>query len=230
MVSIEDAVTARLKIEGHIFEILVDPDLALQFKQKQKVDFNTLLAGDYVYKDAGKGDVASEILLQKYFKTNDTTEIAKVILEKGELNLTTEQRRKMMEQTRKQIIAMISRRAVDPQNKTPHPPQRIELAMEQAKVRVDPMKPVETQVTEIVEKLRPLIPISLENVNLEVKVASNYAAKVYHVVQRYNLVREDWLGDGSLVCVVKLPAGGQDEFIADVNRVAHGNVMSRILK
>ena len=230
MVSIDDAVIARLKVEGHIFEVLVDPELALQFKQGQKIDFDKLLAGEAVYKDASKGDVASETLLEQLFKTTDAIEVAKKILEKGEVQLTTDQRRRMIEQTRKQIIAIISKRAVDPQNKTPHPPQRIELAMEQAKIKVDPMKSVETQVTEIVEQLRPLLPISLENVNLEIKVPANYAAKVYHVVQRYNLVRQDWLGDGSLVCVVKLPAGGQDEFIADVNRVAHGNVVSRILK
>ena len=52
--------------------------------------------------------------LLKAFKTEDQTEIAQIILEKGDLNLTTDQRRKMVEEKKKQIVTFIAKTYVDP--------------------------------------------------------------------------------------------------------------------
>ena len=55
--------------------------------------------------------------LNKHFKTTNSNEIIKQILLKGELNLTTDQRRKMVEEKRKQIIQYINKNFVDPKTK-----------------------------------------------------------------------------------------------------------------
>ena len=55
MVKLEEAVTARFECEGHKFEVLVDPDLAMEVKKGNKVNADDLLAVDTVFKDAAKG-------------------------------------------------------------------------------------------------------------------------------------------------------------------------------
>jgi ribosome maturation protein SDO1 len=112
-------VTVRLSIEGDKFEILVKPDPALEYKTGKRTDFSNILVSDEIYSDANKGSRASSEKLSKHFKTKDTSEIAKQILSRGELSLTTDQRRRMVEEKRKQIVQFISKNFVDPKTHIP---------------------------------------------------------------------------------------------------------------
>ena len=131
--------------------------------------------------------------LLKAFKTEDALIIAEKILRKGDLNLTTEQRRKMVTEKRKQIITFIAKTFVDPRSHLPHPPLRIEQAMSDARVNIDPFKSVEEQVKDIVESLRSIIPLKSENLLLEILVPAQYVAKSYSVLKSTGILKkEDW--------------------------------------
>ena len=150
----------RFAVEGEKFEILVKPDPALDFKLGKKKDMSAILISEEIYSDSNKGTRASTEKLMKAFKTTDPTAIATIILQKGDLNLTTDQRRKMVSEKRKQIVEFIAKNFVDPRSNLPHPPLRIEQAMDDARVSVDPFKNVDEQTKEIVEQLRSIIPLS----------------------------------------------------------------------
>jgi len=47
--------TVRLTLEGEHFEILVNPDSALSFKQGRNVEPSQVIAVDEVYADSNKG-------------------------------------------------------------------------------------------------------------------------------------------------------------------------------
>ena len=93
--------TVRLIVGNDKFEILVKPDLALEYKLGKRSDFSSILISDEIYSDASKGSRVSADKLNKHFKTTNTNEVIKQILSKGELNLTTDQRRKMVEEKEK---------------------------------------------------------------------------------------------------------------------------------
>ncbi|MCK4366113.1 MAG: ribosome assembly factor SBDS [Thermoplasmatales archaeon] len=231
MVSLDDAVIARLKKGEEHFEVLVDPYAAADLIDGKEVDVVQSLAIDTVFKDSKKGTHASEESLQKNFGTADIAEITKQIILKGDIQLTTEQRNKMQENKRNRIIETISKNAMDPKTKSPHPRKRIELAMEQAGVHVDPFKPVSEQVKTIIELLRPIIPISMENVRISVKIPAEQIGRAYGTVRNYGtLEREDWQSDGSWIGIIKLPAGMQTDFYDKLNDVTKGNVSTKILK
>ncbi|MBN2065273.1 MAG: ribosome assembly factor SBDS [Candidatus Thermoplasmatota archaeon] len=231
MVSLDDAVIARLKKGEDQFEILVDPYAAAEFIEGKEIDIVQHLAVDAIFKDAKKGTHASEESLQKYFGTDDVIEITKRIILKGDIQLTTEQRNKMQKNKRNRIIETIARNAMDPKTKAPHPRQRIELAMEQAGVHVDPFKPVREQVKTIIEVLRPIIPISIDQIRVSVKISSEYIGKAYGIARNYgSLEQEDWQSDGSWVGIVRIPAGMQNDFYDKLNDVTKGNVSTKILK
>ena len=231
MVSLDDAVIARLhKGEDH-FEILVDPHAAEKLIEGKDVDILSSLAIDTIFKDSKKGTHASQESLEKVFGTDDVEMIVREIILKGDIQLTTEQRHEMQEQKRKRIIDIIVKNAMDPKTKTPHPRQRIELAIEEAGVHVDPFKPVDEQVKLVVEALRPIIPISMEQVKISVKISSQYIGKAYGIARNFGVLeREDWQSDGSWIGVIRIPAGMQTDFYDKLNTVTKGNVETRILK
>ncbi|GAG12064.1 unnamed protein product, partial [marine sediment metagenome] len=151
MVSLDEAVIARLKKGEEHFEVLVDPYAAADLIDGKEVDIIKNLAIDAIFKDSKKGTHASEESLQKNFGTGDIAVITKQIILKGDIQLTTDQRHKMQKNKTNRIIETIAKNAMDPKTKAPHPRQRIELAMEQAGVHVDPFKPVSEQVKTIIE-------------------------------------------------------------------------------
>lgn len=231
MVSLDDAVIARLKKGEEHFEVLVDPYAAADLIDGKEIDIIQILAIDAIFKDSKKGTHASEETIKEKFGTDDVAEIAKQIVLNGDIQLTTEQRHKMQKNKKNRIIETISRNAMDPKTKAPHPRQRIELAMDEAGVHVDPFKPVSEQVKTIIEALRPLIPISMEHVRISVKIPPEHIGKAYGVARNYGtLEREEWQSDGSWIGIIKIPAGMQTDFYDKLNDVTKGNVSTKFLK
>ncbi len=230
MVKLEDAVTARFDSHGEKFEILVDPDLALELRKGNPVDFSDLLAVETVFKDAAKGTEQSPEALNKAFATTDVFEIAKKIVNQGNVQLTTEQRRHIRDIRVKEVIEFISRNAMNPQTNAPHPPQRIENALAEAKIKIDEMKGVEEQVSGILKELKKILPISLEQIKIAIKIPAVHAAKTEHILHKYKLLKEEWQGNGNLVAVVEMPAGLRQDFLNDLNGTCHGDVETKILE
>ena len=231
MVSLDDAVIARLKKGEHEFEILVDPHAAADLIDGKELDLMEHLAIDAIFTDAKKGTHASEESLVEEFQTSDIKKIAATIIRHGHIQLTTEQRHKMQESKRKRVIEHITKNAMDPQTKTPHPRQRIERALEEVGFHIDPFKPVKEQVKEAINSIRPIIPISLEHVKISIKIPAAYAGKAYGVVRQYGVLeQEDWQSDGSWVGIIKLAAGMQTDLYDRLNETTKGNVSTKILK
>src|SRR5919202_1832065 len=99
----------RLILDGDKFELLVKPDPALEYKMGKRFDISSVLVSDEIYSDANKGSRASSEKMMKRFKTIDSSEVARQILTRGELNLTTDQRRKMVEEKKRQIVQIINK-------------------------------------------------------------------------------------------------------------------------
>ncbi len=231
MVSLENAVIARLHKGADRFEILVDPHEAEHIMEGKTESILSALAIDAVFSDSKKGTHAPIESLQKHFNTTDVSTIAKEIIQKGEIQLTTEQRREMQEKKRKRIVDLIVKNAMDPKTKMPHPRTRIELALDEAKVHIDPFKSVNQQMKTILEHLRPILPISMEQARISVKIPPEHVGKAYGAVRSFGtLEREEWQSDGTWIGIVKLPAGMQTDFYDRLNTLTKGNVETRILK
>ncbi|MCD7782245.1 MAG: ribosome assembly factor SBDS [Methanosphaera sp.] len=231
MVNVDDAVIARLESYGERFEILVDAELAADYKRGEDIDISDVLAVEEIFKDAHKTDKASEDSMNKAFETTDTLEVADKIIHKGTIQITANQRRKMQEEKTKQIINQIAREAINPQTKLPHPPQRIEKAMTEAKVHIDPMKTVEEQIQPTVKAILTKIPIRIEKVQVAVKIPGTYAGKGYSTITQYGkLLKEEWENDGSWIGIVEIPGGLQDEFYTALSGLTHGEVETKLIK
>ena len=231
MVRLDDAVPARLKTHGTTFEVLVDPDGALALRRGEAVKLDEILAVEDVFENATRGDRSAEEDLTRAFGTTDVLAIAETIVRKGEISLTADQRKKFIENKRRQVIEFIARNAINPQTKAPHPPARIEQAMKDAHVNIDIAKSTDDLVSMAMKAIRPLIPIRFEEVEVAVKVPAAYAPKAYGEISAFGqVIREAWQNNGSWIGVVKIPAGMQDDFYALANRLTKGEAETKLLK
>ncbi len=227
----EKYTVARLAVAGELYEILVRPDPALEFRLSRQMDISKILVADAIFTDSNKGLRASEEKLRKAFGTTDVYKISETILRRGELQLTTAQRHRLMEEKRRQIVNFISRNCIDPRTNYPHPPLRIEQALSQIRVVIDPFKSGEEQAREVIDALRPVLPLRIENIRIAIKIPPEYAARVKGVAKESGTIsNEEWQSDGSWIAVIEMPAGLHAPFLERLGKITQGNYQTRIIK
>ena len=230
MVDLDDAIVARLETHGETFEILLDPKVFDLVKQGKKFDIVDYMAVEDVFKNASKGTRPPEDKIKEAFGTEDIAEIAAKIVEKGEIQITAEQRKEMLEAKKNQVIAYIAANAINPQTHTPHPPLRIELALEEAKFHVDPFKPLEKEIDEAMKLLRPLLPIRFEKSRVAIKLNGSDYGRCYDDIIHYGLVeREEWTSDGSWIGLMEIPAGLITELTEKLKHKTKGSASVKLV-
>jgi len=227
MVNIDDARVASYEDKGQKFEILVDPDLALEIKQGNKDLLNNLsklLASDEVYKNAKSGERVSEKALQEHFGTQDLVKIVDAILKKGHLDLTTEQKRKLAEMKRKEVIDYIVRNSTNPVTKTPHTYQRVENALETAKIQIDMQRSIDQQIDKIIDKLTEILPMDFKKVTFKATIPIQYAGKINSIINKYEIVDRKW-ETSAFVFTANVPAGEKDSFMNTISGLTKGQAI-----
>ncbi|MCF7872269.1 ribosome assembly factor SBDS [Candidatus Woesearchaeota archaeon] len=213
---------------GNNFEIAVDPDLAINYKNKKnktREDIEELLRAEKIFSDTKKGLEASETELIQAFGTTEIHKIVQKMLEEGDIQLTNEYREHLRQEKRKKIINLIHRQAIDPKTGIPHPQTRIENAMNEAKIKIDEFKKAEDQIQDILHKLKPIIPIKIDQKIFLIQLQVQHASKLINTLKNYGkILKETWSADGSYNCELKIPAGLQEELMDELNNKTHGTV------
>lgn len=222
-------VVAKYTVNGERFEILVDADAAYEYITGKKSNPMAVLQAEEVFEDANKGKRQGQEKIKKAFNTDDISKVVDAILKHGNVPITTEQKAKMTEDKRKQIVNIIARNSIDPRTNAPHPEQRIENAMHEAKVTVDPFRNANEQVEEVLKKINVILPIKFATARIEVVIPVEYSNRCYGLLKQYGLKSEQWLQDGSLKATVEFPAGLKIEFFDKLNSYTKGSAVTRAL-
>jgi ribosome maturation protein SDO1 len=219
-------VTARITKAGKHFEVLVDLDDAMKFK-KGESDF-IQAETDIIFRDLKKGERAPTADLENAFGTADVNEIVRKIVKEGEVQTTQDFRDAEQEKRFNQVVDFLSRNAVDSQSGNPITGERIKSALEQSRVNIK-NSPIENQIQDILEELRKILPIKLEVKKVKVTIPAIQTGKAYGVVANYK-ESENWLDDGSLEVIVKVPSGMIMDFYDKLNSVTHGSALTEELE
>ena len=67
MVTVEEAVIAKIEIGGQRFEILIEPDAAEKYRENKEIDWEEALVTDEIWSDSKKGDRGSDESLNEAF-------------------------------------------------------------------------------------------------------------------------------------------------------------------
>jgi ribosome maturation protein SDO1 len=218
---------ARIKQAGKHFEIIVDLERALRFKngQSNNVDF---LEVDMIFSDYKKGFRAAEKDMKEAFGTSDIFTIASKIVKSGEILLTQEHRSEEQEKKLKQVIDLLTKNAIDPKTGNPHTPERIKNALQQAGVNIKNTS-IESQIPEIVEKISKLLPIKLQTKKIKILVPAIHTGKIYGILNQYK-ESENWLSNGDLEVIVNVPSGLLIDFYEKLNSITHGSAITEEIK
>ena len=220
---------ARWKKGSDVFEIVIEPEKAI-IARKDPAKTSEALVYPKIFSDAKKGMLASEQRMQALFKTSDPIEVAKHIIQEGNVQLTSEYRQKIIEQKKRQVIEMIHKNGIDPKTGMPHPLTRIEAAMQEAKVKIDEFKSAEAQMQPIIRQLAPIIPIKIAVKEIEITIPAEFASKTYSTIKMLSkILKESWNNDGSWTGKIEIPGGIEQEFYDKLNKIAHGQVQSKII-
>lgn len=214
---------SRLTLHGEKFEIIVAPDPALNFKLTGKGDVRKILLVDEVFSDSKKGLRVPSEKLRKFFGTVDVYAIAERILREGELQLTGEQRRRMIESKRQQIVAMLSKLLLEPSTGNPIPSLRIEQALSQTSVSIDPFKPPEEQVKNVVKTLRQVLQFKVNEVVLTLTCPQTLSNDVYGFASSMGEVDQTRVQkDKSVKIAVRIPSVTMSYFLEGLSK-KHGD-------
>ncbi|MEM2017604.1 MAG: ribosome assembly factor SBDS [Candidatus Pacearchaeota archaeon] len=222
---------AKLRVKNKSFEILVDCDKALEFK-KGKLDVGAIreiLVTDVIFTDHKKGLRASSNDLKTAFGTQDIYEIAAKILKQGEIQLPQEYRDKAREAKLKQILDFLAKNCIDPRTNMPYTLTLLENTIKEIGVKIDDRDTME-QALAILKQLEKKIPIKIATKKISVTVPAQYTAQVYSFLQKFRKEKEEWLNDGSLKCILDLPAGMQFEFYNKLNNLTKGSAITEEIK
>ncbi|MFQ5711070.1 MAG: ribosome assembly factor SBDS [Candidatus Geothermarchaeales archaeon] len=226
-----DYTVARYYAGGKRFEVLVDPDKALEYKMDRRMGIEGVLMFETIYSDSKKGMKASKEDILEAFGTIDVGEIAGKIVKDGEVLIKTEQRRALIEEKRKQIISYISRHCIDARTNAPLPPVRIEKALGQIDVKINPFGGVEEQAPEIIKKLSEVIPIRQQTSIVHVKIPAIYVGKAFGFLKKSGgITEEKWLDDGSYWAVLALPAGLMANFMERLGDMTKGTALIEVIE
>lgn len=229
--SLKEAVIARYRKGSEKLEILVDLEKALQYREGKIKNIEEVLIYEEIFKDAKKGERAGMEDLKRILGTTDLLEAINKILKEGEIQITTEYKRKLIEEKKRQIISIIHKNAIDPRTKLPHPIERIESALSKAKVNIDPFKPIEMQLDEIIKKLKLILPLKFEKVKLAFRIYPEYAGRAMSFVKRkFKVLKEEWASDGSWIFLLEVPIGEKEEVISYISKICEGNLDVKEIK
>ena len=105
MVSLDDAVLARMEKGGKRYELLVDPNEEDEFKSDpQSIDLNQFLAMDEVFHDIRGGERPTAEAIENTFGTQDILEIAKT-----KSNLTGDSKNRILGQIHQNLGIILHR-------------------------------------------------------------------------------------------------------------------------
>ena len=222
------SVIARIKIKGKNYETLVDVDKALQLRQGKPVNIENVMSIDKIFYDSKKGLHVSDKDLEDAFGTPEIGKIVEKIIKNGEIQVPKEYKDKERGDKKKQVIDFLSKHAIDSSTGNPHTPSRIENALNESGVSID-NRPVEQQISGIIEKLREILPIKIQKKKLKLIIPSEHTGKVYGLLKEYK-EKEDWLSNGDLDVIVSVPVGLLEDFYDKLNSITHGSSISQEIK
>eukprot|EP00339_Tiarina_fusa_P006065 CAMPEP_0117030582 /NCGR_PEP_ID=MMETSP0472-20121206/22063_1 /TAXON_ID=693140 ORGANISM="Tiarina fusus, Strain LIS" /NCGR_SAMPLE_ID=MMETSP0472 /ASSEMBLY_ACC=CAM_ASM_000603 /LENGTH=262 /DNA_ID=CAMNT_0004738697 /DNA_START=23 /DNA_END=811 /DNA_ORIENTATION=- len=211
----------RYKQGKNNFEIMVKPGTVKKYKNGE-LDINSVIETDVIFKNQSKGDRANTTDLANVFETEDNMACIKIILEKGDVQLSAAERKAILDKKRSEIVNYVHKYYVDPKTKLPHPTLRIERAIEELKFRISPDQPGERQAQELVKKLPDVLPIKKCEIVGYLKVPHKHMGSVGGVIAQFvTVVNEKWDGDGCRMEVSLVP-GDYDKFLAELNKYTKG--------
>jgi len=170
----------KMKKCGKRFELACYKNKVISWRDGIEKDIDEVLQSDTIFVNVGKGEVAKKADLLKCFEEvkGDQKEICKIILAKGDLQVSEKERQAQQDAMFKDIATIISDKCVNPESKRPYPVSMIEKAMKECHIAVKPNKNSKQQALETIGKLKETLPIERACMRLKILTPIKFNNKI----------------------------------------------------
>lgn len=158
-----------------------------------------------VFTNVSKGQVAKKEDLVKVFGKDDQTEICKLILEKGELQVSDKERHSQIDSLFKDIATTVADKCVNPETKRPYSVSIIEKAMKDIHFSVNINKSAKQQSLEVIPLIKKEIPLERAQMRVRISLSGKDARKIRDKALKMAMsVEEDnWeSGTANIICLI----------------------------
>ena len=169
----------RLKRGGKRFEVAAYRNKVMNWRNKIETDLDEVLQIVSVFHNVGKGELAPMPDIEAAFGTRDVEEVCKVILAKGDLQVSDRERALMFDSMFKDIANLVCEMCVNPATQRPYPLSTIESAMRDTiHYSVHPNKAAKQQALDVIAQLRQHIPLERTKMHVRVTFPAQHALPV----------------------------------------------------
>uniref|UniRef100_A0A0N5BTA0 Ribosome maturation protein SBDS n=1 Tax=Strongyloides papillosus TaxID=174720 RepID=A0A0N5BTA0_STREA len=200
----------RYKKHGKRFEIACYKNKVLNWRNKVEKNIDEVLQTPTVFTNVSKGQVAKRDELVKVFEIDDMLEICKIILDKGDLQVSDKERAAQANSTYKELANLIANMCVNPETNRPYSVNVIEKGLKDSHVAIKPNKSVKQQALEVIPKLKESLKIDRAQMRIRCAVPAKDAKKHHkHIKEMFGTIEmEDWEeGTGNLEIVGLIEPG-----------------------
>eukprot|EP00026_Physarum_polycephalum_P015490 Phypoly_transcript_16189.p1 GENE.Phypoly_transcript_16189~~Phypoly_transcript_16189.p1 ORF type:complete len:223 (+),score=48.97 Phypoly_transcript_16189:202-870(+) len=193
-------------------------------------DLDEVLQIDDVFINVSKGQTAKKDDLMKAFGMDDKKQIIKMILEKGELQVSEKERHIQQEAQFKDIATIVAEKCVNPDTKRPLTVGIVERALKEAHYKIHPTKSTKQQALEAIKLLKATIPIERAQMRLKVVYSSVDAKKIKEALKNSNAEteNEELEGDEHQL-IILIDPGAYRKIDEDVRNVTKGKGSIEVL-
>ncbi len=211
-------------------EILCKPNTINKFREG-KLGLDKVLISDEIFKSIQKGNRANVSDLENIFGINNMRECIEIMLQKGEYQVSTEERKEKIAKKRLEVIGYIHRNYVDPKARTAIPISRIESALEEMKAKIDMDTPTDKLLQPILKKLPYLIPMKKqEDVHAILKIPHKFLGQIGGFIKKYCSINSEKYDNYGCIYEITMSIGESDELLSIITKLTQNNYHFDILK
>lgn len=182
-VRLTNVAVVRLNRTGKRFELACYRNKVVNWRNKVETDINEVLQIATIFQNVSKGVLANKKDVVKAFGTEDETEVIKLILEKGELQVSDKERKALYDSLFRDVATIISEKCVNPTSNRPYTVSMIENAMREVHFSLNPNKAAKVQALELVPRLKEVMPITRARMMLRVAANISHAQQVREAME-----------------------------------------------
>eukprot|EP00045_Choanoeca_perplexa_P000920 m.16906 g.16906 ORF g.16906 m.16906 type:complete len:252 (+) comp10625_c0_seq1:84-839(+) len=194
----------RHKKGGKRFEIACFKNKVMSWRKKIEKDIDEVLQIHTVFTNVSKGQVAKTADLVKAYGTDSHEEVCLIILDKGQLQVSQEERSSQLTGLFREIAAIVADKCVNPDTQRPYTTAQIERAMKDIHFSVKPTASAKSQALDVIRKLQETIPLQRASMSVRIRLPQKDAkkAKAAIVAIVLSVDEEDWDGDLEMSCAI----------------------------
>jgi ribosome maturation protein SDO1 len=204
------------------FEIITKPGSVKLFLAG-KLGWDKVLAADAIFTNYSKANLARNSDLKAVFGTDDINKCAEIMVREGDSQVSADERKQDIEACRRQILEYLHKSFVD-QAGGIYPIPRLELILQEAKIRIDPTVSVHKQAEDVIKKMLGKAVFKKNSTDYTITVPKQYVKQCSTIVYRFSpSVHKEMRGTEGTSWKISLTIADFDLFTVEMNKITEGN-------